>query len=169
MQDAIALPLMSPFASSLVVVMKIDGDARLCVDYRKLNAVIRKDAHQLPRINNLLDTLRGSKYFSILDLASGYCQVEVKKHDRQKTAFVTKSGLNKSNVMPFGLVNAPATFLILMTIVFSGHLGKYCLAYINGIIKFAKTLPGHNEQLRIMLKHLQDATLKLKPLKFVFA
>ena len=92
---------MYPFAAPIVVVITKDGDARLCVDYCKLNAVIWQNAHPLPFIDDLLDTLQRSKYFSTLDLASGYWQVEVKEQDRQKTNFLTYSGLYKFNVMPF--------------------------------------------------------------------
>ena len=165
----VASPSISPFVAPLVVVMKKDGDARLCVDFRKLNAITRKDAHPLPRIDDLLDTLHGSKYFSTLDLASGYWQVEVKQEDKEKTAFVTHSGLYEFNVMPFGLVNAPATFQRLMTIVFSGLLGKFCLTYIDDNIIFSKTFQDHNEKLRVVLKRLQDAKLKVKPEKCKFA
>ena len=80
------------------------------MDYRKLNAVTRKDAYALPRIDDTLDALAGSKWFSTLDLASGYWQVGMHPDDREKTAFCTADGLFEFNVMPFGLCNAPATF-----------------------------------------------------------
>ena len=85
---------------------------RLCIDYLKLNAVTKTDAHPLPRIEDIFDTLTSSKFFCTLDLAMCYHQVEVHPEDREKTAFSTPFGLFQYNVMPFGLATAPATFLI---------------------------------------------------------
>jgi len=96
-------PSTSPWASPIVIVIKKDGSARFCVDYRKLNKLTRKDAYPIPRIDNTLDTLSGSKWFSTLDLLSGYWQVEVKEADSEKTAFSTKHGLFEFKVMSFGL------------------------------------------------------------------
>ena len=116
-------PSTSPWASPIVIVRKKDGSARFCVDYRKLNAITRKDAYPLPRIDDTLDTLSGSRWFSTLDLLSGYWQVEVAEGDRDKTAFATQSGFFEFKVMPFGLCNAPATFQRLMDLVLAGCNG----------------------------------------------
>ena len=94
---------MHPWASPLVLAKKKDGSLRHCVDYR---TVTRKDAYALPRIDDTLDALAGSKWFSTLDLASGYWQVGMHPDDREKTAFCTADGLFEFNVMPFGLCNA---------------------------------------------------------------
>ena len=94
----------------MVLVPKKDGTLRFCVDYRQLNSITTKDAYPLPRIDETLETLAGSVWFTTLDLISGYWQVEVKPEDREKTAFCTKDGLFEFKVMPFGLCNAPATF-----------------------------------------------------------
>ena len=91
---------------------------RLCSDYRKLKAVTKKEAHPLPHIEDIFDTLTGSKFFCTLDLAMGYQQVEVHPDDREKAAFSTPFGLFQYNVIPFGLVTAPATFMRLTTLVF---------------------------------------------------
>ena len=95
----IVSPSSSPWASPIVLVPKKDGSIRLCVDYRKVNEVTRKDTYPIPRIDDTLDTLAGSRWFSTLDLKSGYWQVEVHKDDREKTAFCTHEGLYQFNVM----------------------------------------------------------------------
>ena len=101
-------PSASPWVSPIVLVQKKKGSTRFCVDYRKVNKVTRKDAYPLPRIDDTLDTLSGAKWFSTLDLISGYWQVVVDPKDREKTAFCTPEGLFEFKVMPFGLCNAPA-------------------------------------------------------------
>ena len=118
----------SSFASPTILVKKKDGSMRLCIDYRKLNTVTKKDAHPFPRIEDIFYTITGSKFFCILDLAKGYHQVDVHPDDREKTAFSTPFGLFNYNVMPFALATAPATFMRLMNIVFSGMLYTTCLA-----------------------------------------
>ncbi len=100
----------SSWVSPVVLVTKKDGTTRFCVDYRKLNDVTKKDAYPLPMIDDTLDALRGSMYFSTLDLYSGYWQVEMDQRDIDKMAYVTRQGLFRFTVMPFGLYNAPATF-----------------------------------------------------------
>ena len=100
----------SPCAFLIIVVRKKDGTARIWVDFRRLNDVTKNDAHPVPRINDIFDALRGAKYFSTLDLASGYHQVFVDKSDKEKTGFVTPWGHYEYTVMPFKLCNAPAIF-----------------------------------------------------------
>ena len=118
-------PSKSPWASPIVLVGKKDGSTRFCVDYRKVNEVTYKDAYLLPRVDDSLDSLAGSRWFSILDLKSGYWHVEVAPEDRQKTAFCTQEGFFEFNVMPFGLCNAPATFQRLTDSVLAGVVYLY--------------------------------------------
>ncbi len=105
-------PCQSSWASHVILVTKKDGSTRFCVDYRKVNEVTRKDAHPLPQIDDTLDALQGSQYFSTLDLYSGYWQVKMNSRDIEKTAFVTPQGLFHFTVMPFGLCNVPTTFRV---------------------------------------------------------
>ena len=129
----------SSFASFTILVKTKEETMRLCIDYRKLNSITKKDAHSFPRIEDIFDTLSGSKYFTTLDLGMGYHKVEVHFEDRNKTAFSTPSGLFQYNVMLFGFARAPATFMRLMSIVFSGMLYNSCLEYLDYIIIFGQT------------------------------
>jgi len=110
LQQGVIQPSHSPWASPIVLVKKKDGKYRFCIDYRKLNGVTKKDAHPLPRVDDLLDALHGSHYFSTLDLRSGYWQVSVADKDREKTAFITPDGLWEFIRLPFGVCGGPATF-----------------------------------------------------------
>ena len=158
-------PTSSPWASPIVLVRKKDGTTQFCVDYRKLNSATVKDSYPLPRIDDSIDALSGSCWFSTLDLASGYWQVEVEERDRPKTAFTTGSGLYQFTVMPFGLCNAPATFERLMERVLSGLPWEVCLLYLDDIIVHAKTFKAELERLRSVFARLREAGLKLSPKK----
>eukprot|EP00731_Ephydatia_muelleri_P006147 Em0003g395a len=125
----------SPWASPIVLAQKKDGTTRFCVDYRKVNTVTRRDAYPLPRIDDTLDTLSGSKWFSTLDLISGYWQVQMNPADQEKTAFCTPEGLFEFTVMPFGLCNAPATFQRLMDMILAGLQWNRCLVYLDNVSK----------------------------------
>ncbi len=158
-------PSDSAWASPIVLVGKKDGSKRLCVDYRKLNEVTVKDAYPLPRIDDSLEALGGAKYFSTLDLAAGYWQVEMDDDARSKSAFVTTSGLYEWNVLPFGLCNAPSTFERLMDFVLAGLRWDTLLVYLDDVIVFGRTVSENIERLKEVLARFRNAGLKLKPSK----
>ena len=163
-------PSNSPWASSVVMVKKKDGSLHFCVDFRQLNAATVKDAHPLPRIDDLLDTLHGARWFSTLDLKSGYWQVPIMERDKEKTAFRTSSWqLYEFNQVPFGLCNAPATFSRLMDRVLSGLHWETCLFYLDDIIVFSSTWEEHLARLRQVFERLRHADLKLGAEKCAFA
>ena len=162
-------PSESPWASPVVLVRKKDGTLRYCVDYRKLNGVTRKDSYPLPRIDESLDALAKTQYFSTLDLASGYWQIGLDDDAKLKSAFCTPNGLFQFKVMPFGLTNAPATFQRLMERVLAGLQWQICLVYIDDVIIFSQTFNEHVDHLNQVFNRLRKAGLKLKPKKcFLF-
>lgn len=158
----------SPYASPIVLVRKKDGSLRLCVDYRQLNNKTRKDAFPLPRIDESLDALTGARWFSTMDLASGYNQVPVTESDRHKTAFCTPFGLFEWNRMPFGLCNAPSTFQRLMQRIFGDQQCQSVLLYLDDIVVFSSTVQEHLERLAVVLGRLRKEGLKAKLSKCSF-
>jgi len=137
----------------------------VCVDYRKLNSVTIQDAYPLPQIDESLDALAGSKYFSMLDLLSGYWQVPLSPDAQEKAAFITRDGLWKWKVLSFGLTSAPTTFQRLMEQVLSGLHWKTLLVYLDDVIVISPDFPTHVDRLREVFKRLRGAGFKLKPSK----
>ena len=151
----------SPWSSPIVLVKKKDNTIRFCIDYRKLNEVTVRDSHPLPRIDTTLDALSGSKFYSTIDLKSGYWQVKVNPEDREKTAFSVPGGGHWNFVvMPFGLCNAGATFQRLMEKILSNLSWKICMVYLDDIIVLSKTFEEHLSNLEEVFGRLKTANLK---------
>ena len=165
LEGGVIEPSMSPWASPVVLVKKKDGTTRFCVDYRRLNSVTVKDAYPLPRVEDCLDTMAGAAWFSSMDLASGYWQLDIEEGDRPKTAFTTHRGLFQFRRMPFGLCNAPGTFERVMEVVVRGLQWRTCLVYLDDIVVFSATFEEHLQRLGEVLDRLIAAGLKVKPSK----
>ena len=156
----------SPWTSTVVIVRKKDGELRLCIDLRKLNNRTMKDGYALPRIDDTLDCLHGSKWFSTLDLKSGYWQVELEEEAKPLTAFTMGPlGFWECERMPFGLTNAPATFQRLMESCLGELHLSWCTIYLDDIIVFSQTPEEHLVRLQAVFDELKVAGLKLKPSK----
>eukprot|EP00731_Ephydatia_muelleri_P038702 Em0868g2a len=167
LDNGIVEPSEGPWSSPIVLAKKKDGTLRFCVDYRKVNTITKRDAYPLPRIDDTLGTLGGSKFFTTMDLASGYWQVEMAPEDRPKTAFSTPEGLYQFRVMPFGLCNAPATFQRLMDRCWAPLSGQL-FGIFDDIIVVGSSFGDHLRHIASVLMKLREAGLKLKPTKCKF-
>src|SRR5436305_2099004 len=137
MQQGLIQISKSLWASPIVIVSKKNGKLRMCVDYRAVNNITKGDAYPLPRIDDMLESLIDVCWFTALDLASGFWQVEMDEEDKEKTAFISHNGLYEFTVMPFGLKGALATFQRLMNIVYSGLAWTLLLVYLDNTIVYS--------------------------------
>ena len=148
-------PSNSPWASAIVLVRKKDGRLRFCIDLRKLNNRMVKDAYSLPRIESILDSLGGAQIFSTLDLKAGYWQVEMAEECKAYTAFTCGPlGFYECDTMPFGATNAPATFQRLMHDCLGELNMNWCIVYLDDIIIFSDTKEEHLKRLEAVFQKL---------------
>lgn len=155
----------SPWASPVVLVKKKNGEWRFCIDYRRLISITVKDSHPLLRVDETLDALAGSQWFSTLDFSNGYWQVKVAEGDREKTAFTTGQGLYQLRAMPMGLTNSPATFQRMMELVLRGLPWQVCMVYLDDVLIYSPTFEDHLFSLCKVFSRIQAAGLRLNPTK----
>ena len=159
--------LHSPWASAVVLVWKKDGGLRFCIDLRKLNNWTVKDAYLLPQIDETLDSLHGSQWFSSLNLKSRCWQVKIDEESKPLTAFtVGPLGFYECKRMPFGLTTTSATFQRPMETCFGDLSLHWCIIYLDDIVIFSKDPASHLKRLEAVFWKLEEAGLKLKPSKY---
>ena len=152
----------SPAGAPVLFVRKKDGSLRLCVDYRKLNDMTIRNSYPLPLISDMLDRVKGAKFFTKLDLKSAYNLVRIKEGDEYKTAFRTRYGHFEYLVMPFGLKNAPATFQHFINDVLSDYLDDFVISYIDDILIYSNSLEEHHDHVEKVLRKLLENGLFVK-------
>ena len=168
LQLGIIRPSSSPWASPITLVPKKDGSTRFCVDYRKVNAVTIKDRWPLPHVQEIFDHLGGSKYFSTIDMKTGYWQVPVSPDAIEKTAFVCHRGCYEFLRMPFGLSNAPSHYQRVMSKVLGKFIGRFVMVFLDDVIIYSRNCEEHYDHLQQVFNALQEACLTVKESKCAF-
>ncbi len=149
-------PSSSPFGAPILFVGKKDGGLRMCIDYTALNKQTVKNKFPLPRIDDLLDKLQGARYFTSLDLQSGYHQINQDPEENPKTAFSTPIGHYEFTVLPFGLTNALATFQNVMNDMFSDMIDDFTVIYLDDILVYSNTKEEHTMHVRQVVQRLRE-------------
>jgi RNase H-like domain found in reverse transcriptase/Reverse transcriptase (RNA-dependent DNA polymerase) len=167
LDDKIIRPSISPYSSPVwVVPKKLDASGkrkhRMVIDYRKLNEVTVEDKYPIPRIDEILDNLGKCTYFTTLDLAQGFHQIEVDSNSIEKTAFSVNNGHFEYLRMPFGLKNAPATFQRMMDEILKEYLYRFCFVYMDDIVIFSKSLHDHIIHIKMIFQKLRNVNLKIQ-------
>ena len=168
-ENGLIKPSQSPWSSPVLLVKKRDGQYRFCVDYRNLNQITTKDSYPLPNIEDTVEQLGGSSYFSKLDLKNGYFQVRIAESDKPKTAFNTGRGLWEFNVLPQGLKNSPPSFQRILNNLLGNNRWSYCLIYLDDVVIYSKTFDKHCTHINEVLSTLNQANFQLNPSKCSFA
>ena len=158
-------PSESPWGTNVIFAKKKDGGLRFCIDYRGLNDLTVRNSYPLPHMEELFDRLQGARYFSKIDLRTGFYQIPLAEEDRAKTAFRTRYGHFEWTVLPMGLTNAPATFQHLMNHTFREFLDRSVLVFLDDIVVYSRTLDDHVRDVRAALQRLSDAGLYAKKSK----
>ena len=157
------VPWFSPWGSPVLLVKKKDGTQRMCIDYRKLNALTKKDAYPLPLIEDCLERCKDAKYMTIIDLADAYHHIPMEPNSEAATAFVTKNGLYHWKVMPFGATGCPGAFQRYVDKVLRGLVGDCCTAYFDDIVVYTDgPFEQHIKDLERVLVRLREHHLRAK-------
>ena len=141
--------------SPIMFIKKKDGKLRLCVDYRELNDMTKKDRYPLPLIGEALDRLQGARFFTKLDIKDAYHNIRIREGDEWKTTFTTKLGTYEYRVMPFGLCNAPAAFQPLINRTLHQFVDICCIVYLDDVLIYSKTKSEHIKDVRAILKAIE--------------
>jgi len=158
----------SPYGAPILFVPKPDGSLRLCVDYRNLNKLTIQNKYPLPLMDELRDRVAGAKVFTKLDLKDGYHLIRMRKGDEHKTAFHTQYGLYEYKVMPFGLVNALATFQTMMNKILTEFLDHRVVVYLDDILIYSENMDDHIKLIQRVLDRLEQHDLAVLLKKLVF-
>ena len=162
-------PSQSPWCNAVVLVRKKDGTLRFCIDFRRLNACTKKDSYPLPKCPDTIESLVGARYFSTMDLKSGFWQVKVSEESHQYTAFTVSSmGVYEFLRMPYSLCNAPATFQCLRQNCLGELNLLFAMVYLDDMIVYSKTPEDHLTRLQAVFDRFAHHGLKLKPSKCHF-
>ena len=168
LRDGIIKPTISDITSPVVLVKKKDGSFRFCVDFRRFNQRLVQDQYPLPLINDIHSSLGGSKFFTTVDLKSGYWQIPLHEADKHKTAFVVPFGTYQFEVLPFGLSTAPAIFQRTLDLVLSGIKSEFVLVYIDDLIVYSATFSLHVKHVDVVFSRLQQYNLRVGLIKCSF-
>ncbi|THH03524.1 hypothetical protein EW146_g10426, partial [Bondarzewia mesenterica] len=156
----------SSAAAPVLFIRKKTGNLRLCVDFRGLNAITKKNRYPVPLVHDLLDRVQGCKVFTLIDLVSAYSHLCIKDGDEWKTAFRTPLGLFEHLVVPYGLTNAPASFQAFIQDVLRDILDVVCVVYLDDILIFSRTQDEHDKHVKVVLDQLRNAHLCVNAAKY---
>jgi len=154
-------PSQAPYSSPVLFALKANGDLRFCVDYRKLNAITKRNRYPLPLIDEVIGKIIGCKHLTRLDIISAFNKLRMHPDSEDYTTFITALGAYKSKVLPFGLTNGPASFQQYMNDVLWDFLNDFCQAYLDDILIYSKTQKEHRQHVRLILGRLRDAGLQV--------
>lgn len=160
--DGVIQKSVSPWGSPILLVPKVDGTWRFCIDFRRMNKNTIADAYPLPRMEEILQRAGGHKWYTAVDERSGYWQIQVAEEDRPKTAFVTPDGHYEWLRMPFGLINAPATFQRLTDALLAGIKWQYCAGYLDDIVIWSDTFEDHLQHVEEIFSRMARAKIQLR-------
>ena len=161
-------PSQAPFASPILFAAKPNGGLRFCVDYRKLNAITKRNAYPIPLIDETLARVIGCKYISKLDIIAAFNKLRIAQGDEDFTTFITSMGIYKYHVMPFGLTNGPASWQQYMNDMLFEFINKFCQVYLDDILIYSKTRAEHRRHLEQVFAKLEENGLQIDANKCEF-